>query len=91
MQCMCNAHRRVLREHPLGLEVPVALRSVVEGRRLSQRGCMPKLAAELETLKTNSCLCVGTEKESAYGSSSVSPLRNKKEAKSQTDSRYITM
>ena len=44
---------------------------------------MPKLAAELETLKTNICLCVGTEKGSAYSSSSVSPLRNKKEAKSQ--------
>ena len=52
---------------------------------------MPKLAAELETLKTNICLCVGTEKESAYSSSSVSLLRNKKEAKLQTDSRYITM
>ena len=52
---------------------------------------MPKLAAELETLKTNIRLCVGTEKESAYSSSSVLLLRNKDEAKSQTDSRYITM
>ena len=52
---------------------------------------MPQLAAELKTSKTNICLCVGTEKESAYSSSSVSQLRNKKEAKSQTDSRDITM
>ena len=91
MQCMCNAHRRVLREHPLGLEVPAALRSVVEGRRLSQRGLYAKAGSRFKTSKTNICLCVGTEKESAYSNSSVSPLRNKKEAKLQTDSRYIIM